>query len=178
MMENFLDTGHFAFVHPGLLGDPRRPYLDLRPIERFDDGFGFSVASDVPETSGQGWKTEPVYMRYYIPYCFRLDRERRTEGGNSRYVLFTAIRPISPKDSQRYTWLARNFAFDRPDESFLSFLETLREQDREIVERQRPEELPLDLSLEMHLKGVDAAAVEFRRLAARIGLEESSIPNS
>lgn len=176
MMENFLDTAHFAYVHPGLLGDPQRPSLDIGPIEKFEDGFGFSVAADVPEPSGGGWQREPVYMRYFIPYGFRLIRERRTEGRNSRYVLFTAIRPISPTESQRYTWLARNYAFDTPDEHFLSFLETLREQDREIVEHQRPEELPLDLSVELHLRGIDAAAVEFRRLLAQLGLEASALP--
>jgi hypothetical protein len=44
------------------------------------------------------------------------------------------------------------------------------EQDRRMVEAQRPEELPLDLSAELHLKGTDSAAVEYRRSLARLGL--------
>jgi vanillate O-demethylase monooxygenase subunit len=37
------------------------------------------------------------------------------------------------------------------------------EQDRVVVESQRPEELPIDLSEELHIKGVDQASIEYRR---------------
>ena len=36
-------------------------------------------------------------------------------------------------------------------------------QDQPIVESQRPEELPVDLTSEMHVKGADLGTVEFRR---------------
>ena len=36
-------------------------------------------------------------------------------------------------------------------------------QDQPIVESQRPEELPVDLTAEMHVKGADAGTVEYRR---------------
>ena len=45
------------------------------------------------------------------------------------------------------------------------------EQDRPIVERQRPEELPLDLTEELHLKGPDAIAVEYRRFMKELGVD-------
>ncbi len=38
------------------------------------------------------------------------------------------------------------------------------EQDREIVETQRPEELPLDLSEELHLRGPDAGTLAYRQM--------------
>jgi vanillate O-demethylase monooxygenase subunit len=44
-------------------------------------------------------------------------------------------------------------------------------QDQVILENQRPEELPLDLSLELHIKGPDAVAVEYRRMMAELGVE-------
>jgi hypothetical protein len=43
-------------------------------------------------------------------------------------------------------------------------------QDQRMVGEQRPEELRLDLSAELHLKGTDAAAVEYPRSLARLGL--------
>ncbi len=52
-----------------------------------------------------------------------------------------------------------------------NFSNLVTEQDRVIVERQRPEELPLDLSEELHLKGPDAVAVEYRRMMREIGVE-------
>ncbi len=45
------------------------------------------------------------------------------------------------------------------------------EQDRVIVERQRPEELPLDLAEEFHLKGPDAMALVYRRALGELGVE-------
>jgi len=44
------------------------------------------------------------------------------------------------------------------------------DQDRAVVESQRPVELPLDLSEELHLRGPDAGTLAYRRLLAEIGL--------
>ena len=38
-----------------------------------------------------------------------------------------------------------------------------------MVESQRPEELPLDLSEELHLRGPDAGTLAYRRLLAGLG---------
>jgi Vanillate O-demethylase oxygenase C-terminal domain len=43
-------------------------------------------------------------------------------------------------------------------------------QDQVILEKQRPEELPLDLSAELHIKGPDAVALEYRRMLAELGV--------
>ena len=39
------------------------------------------------------------------------------------------------------------------------------------MQRQRPELLPLDLTEELHLRGTDAGALEYRRLLRRVGVE-------
>jgi len=36
-------------------------------------------------------------------------------------------------------------------------------QDRPVVESQRPEQLPYDLSAELHIRGVDRASLEYRK---------------
>lgn len=43
-------------------------------------------------------------------------------------------------------------------------------QDQRIVEEQRPEEVPVDLSEELHVKGPDAIAIEYRRFMAELGV--------
>ena len=43
--------------------------------------------------------------------------------------------------------------------------------DRAIVEEQRPEELPVDLAEEMHVRGPDDPAVVYRRALASLGIE-------
>jgi hypothetical protein len=50
-------------------------------------------------------------------------------------------------------------------------METIYQQDFVVVGNQRPEELPLDLSEELHLKGPDADAVAYRRMMREIGVE-------
>jgi vanillate O-demethylase monooxygenase subunit len=41
-------------------------------------------------------------------------------------------------------------------------------QDRRIVETQLPEQIPVDLKRELHVKVPDAFSVEYRRLFARL----------
>jgi hypothetical protein len=43
------------------------------------------------------------------------------------------------------------------------------DQDRAVVESQRPQEIPLDLREELHLKVPDENAVAYRRLLGRLG---------
>jgi len=45
---------------------------------------------------------------------------------------------------------------------------TIFEQDRRIIESQRPEEIPTDLRDELHLKVPDASGIAYRRLLSGI----------
>jgi hypothetical protein len=45
-----------------------------------------------------------------------------------------------------------------------------RNQARRIVENQRPEVLPLDLSEELHLRGSDAGTLAYRRMLRDLGV--------
>jgi vanillate O-demethylase oxygenase-like protein len=49
------------------------------------------------------------------------------------------------------------------------FEDTIFEQDRRVVETQRPERVPFDLAAEIHLK-FDAVAVTYRRAVCEAGL--------
>jgi phenylpropionate dioxygenase-like ring-hydroxylating dioxygenase large terminal subunit len=50
------------------------------------------------------------------------------------------------------------------------------EQDRPVVESQRPAELPLDLTAELHVRGPDAVAVAYRRFMAEVGVDIDAGP--
>jgi phenylpropionate dioxygenase-like ring-hydroxylating dioxygenase large terminal subunit len=71
-----------------------------------------------------------------------------------------------------YVFSSRNFALDQPDDDFRTLISTIFAQDRTIVESQRPEELPLDLSGELHLKDPDAGKLQYRRMLSEFGLKE------
>ena len=57
------------------------------------------------------------------------------------------------------------------------FERTIFEQDRRVVESQRPERVPFDLAAEMHLK-FDAVAINYRRAMREQGLARRAQPRS
>jgi hypothetical protein len=84
------------------------------------------------------------------------------EGGQRQLVSIIAS-PISAKRMRYYTFSSRNFALDQPDDAFRELIEVIFAQGRKIVESQRPEELPLDLTEELRLKGPNAGTLRYRR---------------
>ena len=54
------------------------------------------------------------------------------------------------------------------DAELAAFQATILDQDRPIAESQRPEELPVDLSAELHIAGPDRASIGYRRRLAEL----------
>ena len=69
--------------------------------------------------------------------------------------------------------IARNYDRDQPANVLQDFEDTIFEQDRHIVESQRPEKVPFDLAEEMHLK-FDAVAVAYRKAMRQQGLANTA----
>jgi vanillate O-demethylase monooxygenase subunit len=91
--------------------------------------------------------------------------EKRGLGYGARVV----ASPVSPRECRVFVVNVRNYELQPElDDSFVTFsLEVLR-QDQEVVESQRPEELPLSLREELHLKVPDELAIVYRRRLADI----------
>ena len=66
---------------------------------------------------------------------------------------------------------------DRPqgpeagDRTMLDFNDVVIGQDRPVVESQRPEQLPFDLTAERHVRGPDKVSVEYRRWLVELAAE-------
>jgi vanillate O-demethylase monooxygenase subunit len=71
--------------------------------------------------------------------------------------------------------IARNYDHDQPAAVLQSFEDTIFEQDRHVVESQRPERVPFDLAAEMHLK-FDAVAISYRKAMREQGLAKRPSP--
>lgn len=171
-LENYFDFSHFAFVHDGILGDRsqaeiadyevRREGAEIRMlagpfIEYTDNVKNVEVGDKVagaPETY-EAWKRYRVFM----PNAMLLNS---SAGVTADYVLFVALAPVGPKTTRCFTMVARNYALDE-DEKFREFQHVILSQDQPVVESQRPEELPEDLSEEMHVKGADLGTLEYRK---------------
>lgn len=104
-----------------------------------------------------------------LPHAIHL-RSAYPDTGRAR-VLFFAVQPISATESTGYCYQSRDFDLDTDDQVYIDFQELLAEQDRPVVESQRPEELPYNLADELHLR-FDRVAVAYRKAMAAYGLPQ------
>ncbi|MFQ5911881.1 MAG: Rieske 2Fe-2S domain-containing protein [Nitrospinota bacterium] len=165
-IENFVDFAHFAWVHEGILGDRDHPRMPDVNVERQGEElrFGFTNIPDrihpVPHT-----------RNYRLTRPFTIYQWKDEPDGRRETLTFLCT-PISFNECTRFLLITRNYDLDPAKEDGTEkFLTLIAEQDRVIVENQRPEELPLDLTEELHLKGPDAVALAYRRFMRELGVE-------
>jgi phenylpropionate dioxygenase-like ring-hydroxylating dioxygenase large terminal subunit len=168
VVENFLDVGHFPFVHEGVLGLRQRPEIADYQAE-VDDAEGV-VARGVrvfqPDPYGTG-------RGAFVTYTYRVPRPLvaylAKESDGPRFSLLLMVTPHEAVRSTAWMWMAMNYGHDIPEAELVGWQDGIFAQDRPILESQRPERLPLDLQAELHLRS-DRAAIAYRRWLARLGL--------
>lgn len=77
-------------------------------------------------------------------------------------VYFFVSQPISHNKCRGYCIIGRNYNLDEPDSVLQDFEKVIFDQDKRIVESQRPEQVPFNFTEELHLK-FDAVAMNYRR---------------
>lgn len=171
VLENFLDVGHFAFVHTGYLGDPQRPEIQDFVTETSDDGV---ISRDIPvwqpDPDGTG-KPSVVHYTYHVQRPLRATFYKQVAG--ERFSMFYAVTPVEPGRSRSWAVLAMNYAPHMSPESMTEFQDLITSQDVPVVESQRPELLPLDLQAELHLRS-DRTAIAYRQWLRKLGLKEGT----
>jgi vanillate O-demethylase monooxygenase subunit len=106
----------------------------------------------------------------HLPLSVTLDQ--RLPGGH-HFVLFVACAPLSARRCRSFTWNARTYRLEpEADAELAAFQALILDQDRPIAESQRPEELPVDLSAELHIAGPDKASIAYRRRLAELAAAE------
>ena len=172
-VENFVDFSHFPWVHPEILGDRSKPLAPEHEIR--DDGttISFDIALEEPQASvkgdvapGEKVQRDPTTYTLHLPLSVTLDQ--RLPGGN-HFVLFLACAPLTARTCRSFTWNARTYSVEpEKDAEMAAFQALILDQDRPIAESQRPEELPVDLSQELHIAGPDKASIAYRRRLAEL----------
>jgi len=177
-VENFTDFGHFPWVHPGLLGDPARPAVPRHSVAADGHILRYEIvrpeapsSDEFPVFANEQTEAPERRSRYelHLPYTIVL---RLGWGGERGMVYFFASQPVGEEACTGYLMIARNYDRDKPVDLLQEFENTIFEQDRRMVESQRPWKVPFDLAAEMHLK-FDAVAVAYRRAMSRQGLAAS-----
>jgi len=169
-MENFVDLGHFAWVHEGILGDRKHPEVPAVHITRHGEELRYTV-EDRPNPM------HPVKHRRVYRICrpFTIHQRKERDDGHAE-VAFFSVTPHSPAENTNYLYVFRTFSHTPEEDRERKKLdEFVMQQDKAIVENQRPEELPLDLSEELHLKGPDTVAIEYRRFLAELAARPVSV---
>ena len=168
VVENFLDVGHFPFVHAGLLGDAARPEIADYEAEITPDGV---LARDVriwqPDPDGSG---QPAEVSYTYQALRPLTAAFRKSQGGDRFCMIDIVTPVGMGRSIAWVILAINYAPEISDEKLREFQDVVTAQDVPVVESQRPELLPLDLQMELHLRS-DRTAIAYRRWLRQLGLK-------
>ena len=167
LIENFVDTAHFAWVHPGLLGQRDKPLVPPITVTEGSGRIQVSLDMEVDNAVHKG-SVSVIWDELTLPFTVR---QVRTDPDGGHHIVFLAVSPTTGKSLRRFVYKLRDYDLDAPDERFIEKSAIVAAQDRAIVEEQRPEELPVDLSEEMHVRGPDDPAVVFRRAMGAIGIE-------
>ena len=163
IVENFLDVGHFPFVHEGILGDRARPEIADYETTTDSNGVlatGVKVFQPDPYATGHG---------SVVTYTYRVHRPLSAsfiKHGEHSFGMLLSVTPHDAVDSTAWMWMAMNY---EPESPMVEFQDRIFAQDRPILESQRPELLPLDLQAELHLRS-DRTAIAYRRWLREIGV--------
>ena len=166
-VENFLDVGHFPFVHAGLLGD-----LEHTEIEDYEVATG---VKGITASNVKVWQPDPdgTGIGKYVNYTYGTRKPftayfSKTSNGET-YMIQLNVTPVDEFESIAWMTIAMNYGRDIPEEELKAFQEKIVGQDIPVVESQRPERLPLDLQAELHLRS-DRIAVAYRKWLKQLGL--------
>jgi phenylpropionate dioxygenase-like ring-hydroxylating dioxygenase large terminal subunit len=168
--ENYTDLSHFAFVHDGFLGDRSQPGIPEHRVWR--EGNVVRMLLDKPMAEpkdvakNRSMATEDgqldIIKNYHVfmPLTVLLD----SANGDNHYCLFFHPTPVGPKRVRNFTVGARNYgSAETIYDEIVGWNELVYGQDKPIVESQRPEELPEDLSMEMYVQNVDTFSLTYRK---------------
>lgn len=162
--ENVLDFTHLPWVHENMLGSREHsiyPYVEV-------DSSEYELTYDLPDARNNSVR----HYRAYAPFTVLIDVTSNSSEGHNYSMMFTCL-PVTSRRTVQWFFTSRDWKRNEPDHEWAEFDAIVMEQDRRIVENQKPEELPLDLSAELHLRGSDAGTLAYRRLLKRLGLDWS-----
>ncbi len=170
-VENFNDVAHFPWVHQGTFGGRTENPIPPYKVAKTDYGLTF----DLPYLEGgnrfpDGVEADERQVVYTYQLTFPFSTIIIIQPENSPYTQYFAdtVCPVSAHETRIFQ-VCTDTTGD-PDEAYMikeSLL--INDEDKPMVEGQRPEDLPLDLTEEIHIPA-DRMSVEYRRALAKIGL--------
>jgi phenylpropionate dioxygenase-like ring-hydroxylating dioxygenase large terminal subunit len=184
-VENFLDATHFPFVHAGVNGVASDPD-EINDYEVFQDESGLHT-TEVRVFQPYG---DPREVPVHVGYSYRCMRpliayfskrvevaEGHTEYAsdpNDRFCTFFSAQPLDETTCVIRICTARNFSPELTEADVLRRQDLVYTQDRDIVETQRPERIPLELREELHHR-TDRLGQQYRRWLGALGVTYGTV---
>ncbi|WP_144475461.1 aromatic ring-hydroxylating dioxygenase subunit alpha [Cytobacillus oceanisediminis] len=169
IIENFLDVGHLAVVHEGFLGTDSHRIIEDYAVNRTDNRiFSDEIPIYQPDPDGSG-KPKYVYYTYEIVRPLTVKFTKRDRENNTEMTILLTVRPESENTSVAYGILSFNYETGLSDTEIVEFQNEIFAQDKPVVENQKPEELPLDLQVELSLV-CDRMSIAYRQYLKELGV--------
>jgi phenylpropionate dioxygenase-like ring-hydroxylating dioxygenase large terminal subunit len=174
-VEGFLDVSHFAFVHLKTFGELDNREVPSYPVELTPAGFRadyISTVSNYPShlkhLNPPGFKWRRLFETW-LPFTAKLTVFFPNDG---QLHILNAASPVSARETRVFVPICRNFDKDAPLQETLDFNHQVFDEDKAIVERQYPEDLPINLQEEVHIRA-DKSSITYRQELAKLGLGRS-----
>lgn len=171
-VENFNDVAHFPFVHLGSFGDADSAVFPAYQVTQTDYGLSFAV--DYTE-GGNRFPDDVKADRREVRYTYELTYPFSTllivDPAGSDFVHYFAdtVCPVSARETRIFQQLTDTTG-DPDADYWIKDSLTINDEDKPLVENQRPEDLPLDTAVEMHIPA-DRFSLAYRKaLATKFGL--------
>jgi phenylpropionate dioxygenase-like ring-hydroxylating dioxygenase large terminal subunit len=176
-IENFLDLGHFAFVHTDYLGV--EPHTEVKPykveVTKGREVIATRCRAYQPLASivaKEGYEVEYVY-RVPHPYCAVLYKSNAVDLSRSDAIALL-IQPCSEEQVIAHMLLSV-LDNENSDIAIRGYQQLIFAQDKPILENQVPKRLPLNLRSELSAKA-DASSSTYRRWLGERGVRYGTIP--
>jgi phenylpropionate dioxygenase-like ring-hydroxylating dioxygenase large terminal subunit len=170
-IENFCDLAHFSVLHLDTFGNAAEIEMRSYEVRRSDDGwhlsFDYPYVSSYAAGTADGGAAIPTLFEYRVALPFAVQVGGAAGPGTQ---MFIATAPTTATTCRVFWTTAFPLGTEVDVEQFEAIENAIWTPDRRIVEGQRPERLPIDLTEELHLH-FDRFAVAYRRALATLGFE-------
>ena len=179
-IENFLDMGHFPFVHAGILGEEPHTEVkeyDVEVSESRDEIMATRCRFYQPQASLASEAGADVDYVFRVPHinCALLYKSSPGYEAEGRMdVIYMFLQPMGPEWTRAHTGMCV-IDMDNSYEGIRYFQQVIFGQDKSILENQRPKRLPLDTRAETPIRA-DKSAIAYRRWLTTKGLTYGVIP--
>lgn len=177
-IENFLDMGHFPYVHTDILG--AEPHTEVKEydveisVDR-DEIVATRCRFFQPKSSAASTEGADIDYVYRVPHPFCSVLYKSSMVDTSRLdVIAVFLQPIDQEHVHAHM-LVSVLDDVNDDNALRNFQQLIFAQDQPILENQFPKRLPLDPRAETPIRA-DKSAIAYRRWLSQKGMTYGVIP--